>query len=265
MLTAIRSGRKLYGGINTEDANSVRQTTDHGYIIVGTVYTAGSVGFKVHLIKTDATGDTLWTKTYGGTSYDYGYEVQQTNDSGYIITGYTASFGAGAEDVYLIKTNATGDTLWTQTYGGTDDDDGYSMQQTTDGGYIITGYTSSFGSSPDGSSVYIIKTDANGNSSCNQGATNSVVGYDAMNTASPHTIVSSAAQQTQLLPLLAAEALMTPFVCMWAFMSKASVTAFHFIPTRAGSQFTVYGLQLTGFATIATYNVLGESPFENGK
>jgi len=92
--------------------------------------------------------DTLWTKTYGGNSSDAGRSVQQTNDSGYIITGYTDG------DVYLIKTDSSGDTLWTKTYGAENGDAGFSVQQTSDGGYIITGYT-------DGD-VYLIKTDSSG-------------------------------------------------------------------------------------------------------
>ncbi|MQY71655.1 hypothetical protein GH141_06980, partial [bacterium] len=89
--------------------------------------------------------DTLWTRTYGGTGEDVGHFVQETSDGGYIIAGYTTSFGAGSYDVYLVKTNEDGDTLWTKTYGGTGSDVGYSVQETPDEGYIIAGRTTSFG------------------------------------------------------------------------------------------------------------------------
>lgn len=150
---------KDFGGINDEIGYCVQQTDDGGFIIVGEVIIQGNM-IDAWLIKTDGEGNEVWSQIYGGTNFDKGYSVQQTTDGGYIVTGYTSSFGFGYADVWLIKTNASGDTLWTKTYGGFDNDFGYSVQQTTDGGYLITGSTDSFRF---GSGVFVIKTDATGN------------------------------------------------------------------------------------------------------
>ncbi|MCX6841624.1 MAG: T9SS type A sorting domain-containing protein [candidate division WOR-3 bacterium] len=151
---------RTFGGVGIDIASAVQQTADGGYIIAGWTTSFGAGDPDVYLIKTDAAGDTLWTRTYGGSMEDYGFSVLQTADSGYIIAGQTNSFGAGATDFYLVKTNATGDTLWSRTYGGAGDDWGNSVQQEADGGYIIAGYTSSFGAGD--ADVCLIKTDANG-------------------------------------------------------------------------------------------------------
>jgi hypothetical protein len=149
---------RSYGGTDNDQGNWVQQTNDTGYIITGSTKSFGDSN-QVYLIKTDDLGDTMWTKTYGGTRNEIGYSVQQTNDNGYIITGSTNSFGAGNYDIYLIKTDENGDTLWTKTYGGTGSDIGYSVQQTIDNGYIITGGIHI----PGNYELCVIKTDENGN------------------------------------------------------------------------------------------------------
>jgi hypothetical protein len=151
---------RTYGGIDTDKCKSVQQCSDGGYIIAGETNSFGAGSYDVYLIKTDANGDTLWTRTFGGTGIDRAESVKETADGGYIVTGNTGSFGAGGKDVYLIKTDANGDTLWTKTYGATDDEEGHSVILTTDGGYIIAGFTDSFGAG--GKDMYLIKTDANG-------------------------------------------------------------------------------------------------------
>ncbi|MCK4523285.1 hypothetical protein KAU15_00035, partial [candidate division WOR-3 bacterium] len=123
----------------------------------------GAGSRDIYLVKTDINGDTLWTRAFGGTGSDgAGYKsIMQTNDGGYILTGYTKSFGAGNSDVWLIRIDSNGNTLWAKTFGGGEDDGGESVIETNDGGFIITGYTESFGDIS--SDLWIIRTDANGN------------------------------------------------------------------------------------------------------
>jgi hypothetical protein len=151
---------KIFGGSSFDYCTSVQQTTDGGYIIAGRTSSFGVGSFDVWLLRTNDNGDTLWTKTFGGSGNDYGYSVRQTSDGGYIIAGRTSSFGAGSNDLWLLKTDGGGDTLWTKTLGGSSNDWGWSIQKTTDGGYIITGTTESFG--PGLNDIWLLKTDSSG-------------------------------------------------------------------------------------------------------
>jgi len=99
-----------------------------------------------------------WTRTYGGSQYDEGKAVKQTSDGGYIIAGTTNSFGAGFQDVYLIKTDSLGNMIWSKTYGDSSSEGGNSLDITLDGGYIIAGYKNYGGYS----SFYIIRVDSLG-------------------------------------------------------------------------------------------------------
>ena len=137
----------------------MQQTTDGGYIIGGYTGSFGAGSNDFYLLRTNNTGDTLWTKTFGGTGDDGGYSVQATADGGFIVVGITSSFGAGEYDVYLIKTDTNGDTLWTKTYGDNGSEYGYSVNQTADGGYIITGVTDNYCPT---TCVLLIKTDSTG-------------------------------------------------------------------------------------------------------
>ena len=134
---------RTFGGINSDYGRSIQQVFNDGYIIIGTTASFGDNN-DVWLIKTDVQGNKEWDKTFGGSNDDFGSCIQQTIDGGYIIVGWTNSFGGGNNDAWLIKTDAQGNKEWDKTFGGNDTDIGYAVQQTIDGGYIITGSTNSY-------------------------------------------------------------------------------------------------------------------------
>lgn len=151
---------RKYGGIYWDAGRSIQQTDDEGYIIAGISDSYSSGGDDVYLIKTDSVGDTLWTRTYSYSWNDEAWSVGQTTDGGYIIGGVTGWFTPSHGDVYLIKTDENGDTIWTRVYGGIESDVAREVQQTFDGGYIVIGYTLSFGAG--NSDVWLLKTDSLG-------------------------------------------------------------------------------------------------------
>jgi len=155
---------KTYGGKYDDQGVSVQQTSDGGYIIVGekqkTEFDYFGTDYDVYLIKTNSNGQVLWEKTYGGPNEDFGYSVQETSEGDFIIVGQTYSFSEG--NIYLLKTDSEGNVLWEKVYGGEyDDSGGYSVQQSADGGYVITGYVFSY--SKFDYDIYLLKTDSNGN------------------------------------------------------------------------------------------------------
>jgi PKD repeat protein len=148
---------KSYGGPMGDSGNSVQQTRDNGFIICGYTSSFGSGSNDIWLLKTDEMGDTTWTKTFGGNNSENAWACQISFDQGYILTGNTNSFGAGNFDVYLIRTNMFGETIWTKTIGGYNWEFGEDVIQLPDGGYIVVGYSTSFGNSSQ--SLYLIRVD----------------------------------------------------------------------------------------------------------
>ena len=145
--------QKCLGGTNYDEAISIKQTTDGGYILAG--FTNSNdfdvIGFHGNhdawIVKLSNTGTLLWQKTLGGTDYDMDFSIQQTTDGGYIAAGYATSNDGditgnhGVADFMISKLSDSGDLLWQKILGGLDDDEAFSIQQTTDNGYIVAGYT----------------------------------------------------------------------------------------------------------------------------
>jgi len=141
----------------------ISEAQDSGYIIAART-SVGPMENDLYIVKADYEGHLIWDVMYGGIGENAAYFIDTTFDGNYIITGKTSLYYSVLFDVYLLKINNDGDTLWTRKIGGEDYNDvGLCVRPTTDGGYIITGWTYSYGiGTPDYSNVYLIKTDSEG-------------------------------------------------------------------------------------------------------
>jgi hypothetical protein len=146
--------------------------SDGGTVLAGYTRSVAGHASDMVLVKTEQRLVTLsgyppalvdflvWDKTYGGSLDDEAKALVQSSDGGFVVAGYTRSFGAGASDMYLVKTDSNGTLLWSTTFGGLNDDGANCLIQTSDGGYALAGYTSSYA---DSNSTWMVKTDASGN------------------------------------------------------------------------------------------------------
>lgn len=163
---------KFYGGTQYDVAKSIRQTTDGGFFVVGSTNSFGSGGFDVYAIKLDIDGNIEWTRTIGDSEDNIGESGEQTNDGGYILAGFTnvpANNGNPSHtNGHIIKLSANGKLVWSKSIGGVKDEYIFSIQQTTDGGFITGGFSNSFAASgattfADSASFYVVKTNNTGN------------------------------------------------------------------------------------------------------
>jgi len=154
---------KTVGGSGQDGGGfSIQQTSDGGYIVSGYTDSFGAGNKDIFLVKLDSNGNVDWAKTVGGSDYDYGYSIQQTSDGGYIVGGTTNGFNVGGYDIFIVKFDSSGNVDWAKTVGGSGYDHGRSIQQTSDGGYIVGGDAKSFGDVFD-YDMFIVKLDSSGN------------------------------------------------------------------------------------------------------
>lgn len=152
---------RTYGGIGNDALLGIVQGGDGGYLMSGWTNSSGAGGNDAWLVKTDASGNVTWNKTYGGKASDQGWGVVETTDGGYAMLASTSSSGAGGVDIWLLKTDAGGSMQWNRTFGGAGTDHGSSyFLQTLDGGYLIGGNTQSFGAGA--RDIWLIRTDGSG-------------------------------------------------------------------------------------------------------
>ncbi|UCD18875.1 MAG: DJ-1/PfpI family protein [candidate division WOR-3 bacterium] len=150
---------KTYGGAGADGGRALCATRDNGYLVVGYTFAAGSSDADILVVKTDATGDLTWSRRFGGTGAEYGNACMEI-DGGYLILGYTTSFGEGSKDLYLLRIDEEGNEVWSKTLGGDSWDVGTAMCRAGDSEYFVCGFTHSFGYGEE--DIYLLKIDAQG-------------------------------------------------------------------------------------------------------
>jgi hypothetical protein len=150
----------VHGGARDDEGWSVIETSDGGYMLLGTTESFGRGGKDFYLVKTDRSGVEQWSRTYGDEKDDLGQCVRQTSDGGYVMVGSTDFPAAGSSDILLVKIDRSGDTLWTRRFGGSATDLATTVDETADGGLIICGTTQSFGAIS--SDFWLVRTDGAG-------------------------------------------------------------------------------------------------------
>lgn len=154
---------KSYGGVGGENASSIIETSDGGFIFAGSTTSNGTDDFQIWIVKIDANGNEVWSKIHGGAEWDEAASISATSDGGYILSGYTLSKGAGAKDAYLIKVNASGDIIWDKVFGDVHADEFADAKETPDGGFIAVGYSITFFSQQNQfRDLFIVKTNSSG-------------------------------------------------------------------------------------------------------
>jgi uncharacterized delta-60 repeat protein len=193
-LTLNAQWARTYGGIDFDRAFFVQQTSDGGYVAAGYTASGGAGISDFWVLKLSLAGVIEWQYAYGGSGDDVAYAVQETSDGGYVIAGYTYSFGAGESDYWIIKLTSEGDIEWQFTYGGIGDDAAYAIQETSDGGYIVAGYTRFFGAST--SDTWILKLTSEGDIEWqhNYGGTGDDKAYSVQETGDGGYIVAGSTQ-----------------------------------------------------------------------
>jgi hypothetical protein len=157
---------QTYGGLDIDSANSLIQTSDGGYALVGGILSFGAGSYDAWLIKTDELGNMQWNQTYGGTHRDSVVSVVETSDGGFALAGNTDSFGAGTVNFWLVKTDDSGNMEWNRIYGESDRNFVFSMVKTSDGGFALAGDLHSHDAGVE--NFWLVKTDEDGNMEWNQ-------------------------------------------------------------------------------------------------
>jgi hypothetical protein len=259
---------RTYGGAGDDFGYSIRMTNDQAYIIAGRTRSFGQFELNALLMKIDDHGEVLWAKTYGGEDEDFANSVEPTADGGYIIAGGTRSFATGGicdllcNDVYLIKTDENGDTLWTKAFGSLNEELGWTVRETSDGGYAVVGISTGFGAG--GEDFYFIKTNADGNTGCNEKNTQTIVGTPNLEVNWTATIVGSGNTTGSAAPISGNPATSENTLCQTTSVEELkTLNSFQLHPNPATGFFQIeYALDKTQVISIQLLSLDGKVIFQ---
>ena len=199
---------RLIGESGTgSDIKSIKQTTDGGYILAGEITPTGTGNYDMYFVKLSSSGTIEWTRTIAGSGYDMANSIIQNSDGSFIAAGYTNSYGAGGNDMFIVKLNSSGALLWSKTVGGTGDDQALSVINAADGGFVAAGFTASFGAG--GKDMFIVKFDANGNTCGNTTSPTVTAGTSGTATSPAFTVVNQNPTVTSLTPTIGSGGILT--------------------------------------------------------
>ncbi len=156
----LNSFYKTFGGAKEEYGFSLDNATDGGYILTGFTTSKGAGEWDIWIVKTDSEGNGLWSKVIGESFRENAFEIKQTSDGGYIIAAEQGLQGKGG-DIYIIKINSVGEIIWEKTMGGTENEGARDIIETSDGHFVVVGYTYSLGMP--GRDIWLVKLDSDGN------------------------------------------------------------------------------------------------------
>lgn len=179
---------------------SIIQISDGSFLLAGEITPTGTGNYDMYIVKLSSNGTIIWTRTVAAAGYDMAYSIIQTADGGFVLGGYTNSFGSGGYDMYIVKLNSNGTLLWSKTAGGAGDEQALTIIKTTDGGFITAGFTSSFGTG--GKDMYIVKFDAAGNTCGNTTEPSGSSGASGTATSPAFTVVIQNPSATTASPIL---------------------------------------------------------------
>ena len=260
---------KSYGDTLYQEAQSVAQTADGGFVVCGSRDFTSTGNYDILLFRTESSGNIIWSKTYGGNKGEGSYTVNLNADGTTVLSGYTNSMGYGhrgddSTNIFLMKTDANGDTIWTRTYGGDKQDEAFLSHKTLDGGYIISGFSDYHNA--DSSQMLVIKTDSLGFSGCNEFTSHPFIVNDLLIENNVNYTQNSGMSMNSLILTTTNRVITDSTYCLFTAVNEISGTqSYSIYPNPVPDKLFIKNVFTDGQASvlinkisISVYNLIGE-------